>query len=75
MGGLSKAARHSPDELTAHARAGFLARFEREADPDGVLDPAERARRADALKRAHMARLALASVQARRRRTMPTPNA
>ncbi|HET9255759.1 MAG TPA: hypothetical protein VFO16_11215 [Pseudonocardiaceae bacterium] len=45
-----------------------LARFEREADPDGVLEPAERARRAQAARRAHMQRLALASSKARHAR-------
>lgn len=67
IGGLTKAARHTPAEMVAPARRGFDARFEREADPDGVLAPAERARRADALRRAHMARLAMKSAQARRK--------
>lgn len=52
---------------TAPARRAFLARFEREVDPDGVLDPAERTRRAEHLRAAYFARLALASAQARRR--------
>jgi hypothetical protein len=43
------------------------ARFEREADPTGVLDPVERARRTDALFAAHMLRLARASAKARRK--------
>jgi hypothetical protein len=51
---------------TEPARQGLRAKFEREADPEGVLDPAERARRADALMTAHMLRLARASAQARR---------
>jgi hypothetical protein len=33
-------------ETSAPGRAAFLARFEREVDPDGTLDPAERQRRA-----------------------------
>lgn len=37
-----------PQEATAKARAAFLAKFEREADPEGVLPPAERRRRAEA---------------------------
>jgi hypothetical protein len=56
-----------PHEATAKARAAFLAKFEREADPDGVLSPEERRRRAESLRRAHFARLALASVKARRK--------
>jgi hypothetical protein len=42
-----------------------MARFEREADPDGTLDPAECARRAEHLRRAYFAKLALASSRAR----------
>ena len=52
---------------TAAARAGLRAKYEREADPDGSLPPAERARRADSLMRAHMLRMALKSKTARRR--------
>ena len=50
---------------TAPARAAFLARFEREVDPDGVLDPRERARRAEHARKAYFLRLALASAHAR----------
>jgi hypothetical protein len=39
-----------PTKHTAPARAAFLSRFEREVDPDGVLDPEERARRAESQK-------------------------
>ena len=53
---------------TEPARQGLRARFEREADPDGTLDPAERARRTDAVMTAHMLRLARASAATRRRR-------
>ena len=56
---------------TEPARRGLRARFEREADPDGVLNIAERARRADALFAAHMLRLARASARARRARRVP----
>ncbi len=52
-------------EHTAPARAAFLSRFEREVDPDGVLDPQERARRAEHAKKAYFLRLALASRKAR----------
>jgi hypothetical protein len=44
---------------TAPARRGFLARFEREVDPDMTLAPAERARRAESAMKAHMTRLAM----------------
>src|SRR3954454_17484672 len=54
-----------PTAHTAPARAAFLSRFEREVDPDGVLQPQERARRADHAKKAYFLRLALASRKAR----------
>jgi hypothetical protein len=52
--------------MTAGARAALDAKFEREVDPDGTLDPSERARRAAHARKAHMHRLALKSAQARR---------
>ncbi|WP_256835992.1 hypothetical protein [Micrococcus sp. Mcc89] len=52
---------------TAPARAALMARFEHEADPEGTLLPAERARRAEHLRRAYFQRLALKSAQSRRR--------
>jgi hypothetical protein len=52
-------------EHTAPARAAFLSRFEREVDPEGVLDPQERARRAEHAKKAYFLKLALASRKAR----------
>src|SRR3954462_15295290 len=57
----------TPDRTAATepARRGLRARFECQADPDGTLDAAERARRADALLTAHMLRLARASAKAR----------
>ena len=66
IGGFAKAARHSREELTRAARDGFLARFEREVDPDGILAEQERKRRAVAARNAHMARLALKSAIVRR---------
>jgi hypothetical protein len=53
---------------TRPAREGFYAKFEREVDPDGLLTPRERAKRAEFARKAHMQRMALKSVQARRRR-------
>lgn len=50
---------------TAKARTAFMARFEREVDPDGVLPPAERARRAESARSAYFTKLALASSRAR----------
>jgi hypothetical protein len=53
---------------TRPARDAFMARFERQVDPDCVLAPAERQRRAEAAKRAYFTRLALQSARARRQR-------
>jgi hypothetical protein len=50
------------------AREAFKARFEAQVDPDGILPPEERARRAQHAMQAHMTRLALASSKARARR-------
>ena len=43
----------------------FLARFERQVDPEGILSPEERARRAGFARRSHMASLQLRSSLAR----------
>lgn len=51
---------------TRPARQAFLARFEREVDPDGQLPPAERHKRAEHALRAYMLRLAKRSAAARR---------
>jgi hypothetical protein len=58
-----------PSAHTERARAAFNDRFEREADPGGVLSPAERSRRAEHLRKAYFTRLALRSAQARRKRS------
>ena len=60
--------RHDARATTAKARAAFLARFEQQADPDGLLTPAERERRAQQLRSVYFAQLALASAKARRAR-------
>ena len=60
--------RHDARATTAKARAAFLARFEQQADPDRLLTPAERERRAQQLRSAYFAQLALASAKARRAR-------
>jgi len=55
---------------TAPGRKAAMDRFERQVDPDGTLDPKERALRAEQAKKAHMTRLALKSAQARRRKRL-----
>jgi hypothetical protein len=52
---------------TEPARQAFMARFEDQVDPDRVLSPIERARRAEHAKKAYFTRLALKSAQARRK--------
>jgi len=65
------AAHHSwtntPDRRarTAAARKAAWDRFDQEVDPDGVLPPEERARRANNARSAYFSRLALRSSQAR----------
>jgi hypothetical protein len=61
-------ATHDSREITAPARRAFLDRFEKEADPEGVLPFEERARRARHLRAAYFTRLALRSAQVRRQR-------
>lgn len=68
LAALTRWAHENPTKNAKRGQAGLLARFEREADPDGVLSTAERARRAEAALKAHMAKLALASSMARAKR-------
>lgn len=68
IGAYALHAKHDPKVTTQPARAKFLASFEEQVDPDGVLPLDERRRRAECARKAHFARLALKSVQARRRR-------
>jgi hypothetical protein len=55
-------------QTTRAAREAFLARFEREVDPEGILDAEDRAARAAAARKAYMLRMALKSRNARRSR-------
>lgn len=50
---------------TAAAKRAAESRFERQVDPDGELDPADRTRRAESARRAHMQSLALRSARKR----------
>jgi hypothetical protein len=53
---------------TESARKAFMNRFEDQVDPDRVLPPAERARRAEQAKKAYFVGLALKSSRARSKR-------
>ena len=66
IGGLVCQSRHGA-VISAKGVKGARDKFEREADPDGTLPPAERRRRGELLYRAHMRRLAIASAASRRR--------
>lgn len=57
----------TPDRAarTEAARRAAMSRFERQVDPDGTMDPAERAQRAAALRKAHFRSMAYASSRAR----------
>ena len=57
IGGLTCAAKHDMAKLGAKGRASLIARLEREVDPDGTMDPQERARKGQLLYRAHMLRV------------------
>ena len=60
-------AQHDSRELTAKARAKFLAGFLDEVDPDRTLPETERLRRAEHARSAYFSRLALLSSKARER--------
>lgn len=58
---------------TAPATRAAVARFEQQVDPDHVLTPEVRARRAGQALRSHMAGLALKASKARSRQTKSEP--
>ena len=60
VGGLSRVVRYGPDAAVAAARAGFLARFDREVDPGLLLDPDKRAQLAKLALQVHMQKMSLA---------------
>jgi len=68
VGAYTMLARHDAREVTRPAHEAFWRKFETEVDPEGRLDPVERARRADMARKAHFTRLALKSAQVRRHR-------
>jgi hypothetical protein len=57
LGGLIAASRVDVKARAEKAQAGFLRRLETEVDPEGVLEPEERTRRAVALRRAWLIRI------------------
>ena len=61
-------AKYDARVTTQPARDAFMARFERQVDPDGMLPETERRRRAEAAKKAYFTGLALKSARARGKR-------
>ncbi|CAN5907527.1 hypothetical protein BH23ACT2_BH23ACT2_15380 [soil metagenome] len=80
IAGATRWAHTDRRQASADARRRQMAKYEALVDPDGQLDPAERAARADNARKADMQRLALKSAKARRLRaggpaaTSETPN-
>jgi len=58
IGAFALHAKYDSRQIAARATRGFLARFEREVDPDGLLSPEERTRRAEYARRSYMTALA-----------------
>jgi hypothetical protein len=69
---LTRWSREDPAASAARGQAGLLAKFVEQVDPDRVLPEAERIRRAEAARRAHMQRLAFRSSKVRARRRPAT---
>ena len=67
MGAYAQHAQHDVRDTTRAGHAAFMARFEREVDPEGLLAPAERERRAAAARKAYMLKLAWKSAEVRRK--------
>ncbi len=67
-------ASRDPRETTSKARQAFRDRFIKMVDPELVLQPAERERRAQSAMTAHMLKLSMRSREVRkdRQRTRPT---
>ena len=53
---------------TGPARTAFLAKFELEVDPEGILAETERQKRAECARKAYFARLGLKSAMTRKKR-------
>ena len=66
IGAYTVHSRHDGREITAAARHAFGERFLKQVDPEGILTPEERMRRADAARKAYFAQLAFRSAVARR---------
>ncbi len=68
IGGHTLQAQYDTTEWRRKGTVALLNSFERKVDPEGLLSPEERERRAGAARKAHFARLAYKSAEARRKR-------
>ncbi|GAA1083674.1 hypothetical protein [Pseudonocardia alni] len=71
LGGATRWANARPGEAAdamAKAREALRQRYLREADPDGDLPPEERERKAEAMRRKHMARMTYERLKRQRER-------
>lgn len=66
IGALALHSRHDPKVTTAPARTAFLAKFEREVDPESLLPEDERARRARDARSEYFRGLSLLGAESRR---------
>lgn len=72
IGGLARSAKYPGLEVTAAARQTFRESFARQVDPEGTLPEAERARRGEAARKLHYARMAFVSAKVREKKTAST---
>ena len=68
IGAYALHAQRDAKETTAKARATFLQKFEVEVDPEGVLAPDERHRRAQAARKCYFAKLGLMAAKKKRKK-------
>lgn len=66
IGGTANAAINGNKTLARKGQQGLLNKFRNEVDPEGALDPEERAKRVRELHRAHMMRLSVFRLTKRR---------
>lgn len=73
IGAYALHSQYDSRQLTAKARQTFQSRFEEQVDPEGVLPPEERRRRAEHARTLYYRQLAYRSAKARKQRRRPGP--
>lgn len=71
IGGLTRAAFGDMKALAQTGQAALMEKFRQQVDPDGVYTPAERERRALALRDAHMLKMRLARGRTKAKKKAP----